>query len=340
MRVLLLGVALLALATAAGAAQARDQIRIVGSSTMFPFTTAVAEQFGRRGGFKTPVVESTGTGGGMRLFCAGIGERFPDFADASRRIKPSEHAACQRNGVGAIAEIMIGSDGIVLANSKAGPGFALTLAQLWQALAKEVPQAGQIVPNPFQRWRQIDPGLPDERIEVLGPPPTSGTRDSLAELGLSVGCQHFAEIAALADAQARQAACQTVREDGAYVEAGENDNLIVRRLRENPGAVGIFGYSFLAQSVASLQAASLEGVRPDEATIRDGSYPLARGLYLYVKTAHVGLVPGMREFLAEYLSPAAMGEDGYLAAKGLVVPLPSELARLRTAAELLPALAM
>ena len=340
MRVLLLGAAVLALAAAAGGVHARDQIRIVGSSTMFPFTTVAAEQFGRKSGYKTPVVESTGTGGGMRLFCAGIGERFPDLTDASRRIKRSEHESCARNGVAAITEIMIGRDGIVLATGKAGPDLALTLPQLWLALAKDVPQDGRLVPNPFRTWRQIDPSLPDEPIEVLGPPPTSGTRDGLAELGLAVGCTSFAEIRAIADPQLRQAACQAVREDGAYVETGENDNLIVHRLRGNPGAVGIFGYGFLEQNLESLKGAALAGVPPSAGTIRDGTYPLARALYLYVKNGHVGLVPGMREFLDEYLSEVAMGEDGYLAAKGLIAPALAELAEQRHAAALLPALAM
>ena len=305
------------LAITAGAAQARDQIHIVGSSTVFPFTTAVAENFGKAGKFKTPVVESTGTGGGMKLFCAGIGEGTPDVTGASRKIKSSEVEDCNKNGVTSITEILIGYDGIAFANSKSGPAVSLTRTQIFQALAKQVPVNGQLVDNPYMNWSDIDPSLPNQKIEVLGPPPTSGTRDAFVELVMDHACGEFPEIKAL-EGDAKKAACQSIREDGGYVEAGENDNLIVQKLDSNPKAFGIFGYSFLEENADKLQGAQIEGVAPTFDTVADKSYPVARELYVYVKNAHVGVIPGIREFVAEYVSSRAMGEEGYLADKGLV----------------------
>ncbi len=327
-----LAIAALAVLAYAAPAEARDQIRIVGSSTVYPFTSAVAEQFGKTGGFKTPVVESTGTGGGIKLFCAGVGEGHPDIANASRKIKESEIKQCAEHGIDAITEVKIGYDGIVLATSKERPAVALSLAQLWLALAKEVPAGGGLVANPYEKWSDIDPALPDQKIEVLGPPPTSGTRDAFVELALDKGCAGFPEVAALAD-DARKAACQTVREDGAFIEAGENDNLIVQKLAANPNAFGVFGYSFLDQNLDKLHGATIDAVAPTFEAIADGSYPVSRSLYIYVKNAHVGAVPGMREFLAEYTSDRAAGEEGYLADKGLI-PLP-EAERARVAADTL-----
>jgi phosphate transport system substrate-binding protein len=315
--------ALAGLAITAGAAEARDQIHIVGSSTVFPFTTAVAENFGKAGKFKTPVVESTGTGGGMKLFCAGVGEDSPDITGASRKIKDSELETCKKNGVTQITEILIGYDGIAFANSKSGPAVNLTRKQLFQALAKTVPVNGQLVANPYNSWNEIDPSLPNEKIEVLGPPPTSGTRDAFVELVMDKGCEEFAETKAL-DADAKKAACQSIREDGAYVEAGENDNLIVQKLEANAQAFGIFGYSFLEENADKLQGAKIEGVSPSFETVSDKSYPIGRELYIYVKNAHVGLIPGMREFVAEYVSERAMGEEGYLADKGLITLEPEK----------------
>lgn len=315
-------VAAIALTMFAGEAWARDQIRIVGSSTVFPFTTAVAEKFGAKSGLKTPVVESTGTGGGMKLFCAGVGEQHPDFTNASRRIKKSEFDECVKNGVTEITEIPIGFDGIAVAHSKSAPDVSLTLAQLWLALAKEVPVNGQLVANPYKTWNEIDPSLPATRIEVLGPPPTSGTRDSFVELGLDVGCKEFEEVKALEAARHKEV-CQTIREDGAFVEAGENDNLIVQKLRANPDAYGVFGFSFLDQNTDSLKDVKLNGVEATVETIQSGEYPLSRSMFVYAKNAHVGVIPGMREFIAEYTSEAAFGDDGYLVDKGLV-PLPAE----------------
>jgi len=301
-------------------AQARDQIRIVGSSTVFPFTTAVAEQFGRAGRFKTPVVESTGTGGGMRLFCAGVGPAHPDFTNASRRMTAAEFEGCQRNGVTDIVEIPIGFDGIVLAVRKGSPKFNLTREQIWKALARQVPVNGQFVNNPYQRWNEIDPSLPNLAIEVIGPPPTSGTRDSFVELVMDAGCRNVPEIRAIQDTRARQQACQAIREDGRFIEGGENDNLIVQRLAaDRTGAlVGIFGFSFLDQNTDKIEGKVIDGVPPTYDNIASGKYPVSRSMYVYAKRAHIDVIPGMREFIAEYTSERALGETGYLPAKGLI----------------------
>ena len=318
----------------AGAAEARDQIRIVGSSTVYPFTTAAAEQFGKAGDFKTPVVESTGTGGGFKLFCGGIGADHPDASNASRAIKKSEFETCAKNGVTDIIELKIGFDGIVIANAKAGPDFTLTREQLFRALAKEVPGAdGKLVPNPYHTWADIDPSLPAEKIEVLGPPPTSGTRDAFLELVMEKGAEAVPAMKELkkADAKAFETAWKSIREDGAYIDAGENDNLIVQKLDANPQAVGIFGYSFLEENAAKIKGASLEGQEPTFETIADGSYSASRPLYVYFKKQHIGVVPGLQEFIVEYASDKAMGEDGYLSAKGLV-PLPADQAHEAEAA--------
>ena len=316
-------ITLAALATLAlaGEAQARDEIRIVGSSTVFPFSTAVAEQFGKAGKFKTPVVESTGTGGGFKLFCAGVGVDSPDISNASRAIKDSEIETCKKNGVTEITEVKIGYDGIVLANSKADKQFGLSVKTVWMALAKQVPVDGKLVDNPYKNWSEIDPALPNSAIEVLGPPPTSGTRAAFVELVMAKGCDQFAEVKSL-EGDAKKAACQTIREDGAFVEAGENDNLIVQKLEANPAALGIFGFSFLDQNADKIQGSSMDGVTPNFETIADGSYEVSRPLFFYVKNAHVGVIPGIKEFVAEFMSERATGEEGYLADKGLI-PLPA-----------------
>ncbi|MEZ5831204.1 MAG: phosphate ABC transporter permease subunit PstC [Dongiaceae bacterium] len=298
-------------------AMARDQLHIVGSSTVYPFSTTVAEALSKQSAIKSPVVEATGTGGGFKLFCAGVGEDTPDLAGASRQIKQSETDTCARNGVTKITEIPIGLDGIVIANAKQGPDFAVTRAQLFLALAKTVPQNGQLVANPYRAWNEIDPSLPNERIEVLGPPPTSGTRDAFVELVMDKGCEAFSEILAL-DGDARKAACQQLREDGSYIDAGENDNLIVQKLQANPAAFGIFGYSFLEQNADTIKAATVEGVAPTYDTISGKQYPVARELYIYVKDAHRAIVPAIDAFVRELVSQRAMGTDGYLAEKGLV----------------------
>lgn len=321
-RLLLSAAAAALVAFTAAEAQARDQIRIVGSSTVFPFSTAVAEQFGQKSGLKTPVVESTGTGGGMKLFCAGVGESTPDITNASRRMKKSELADCQKNGAREVTEIKIGFDGIVLANSKDRAPFSLSEKEIWLALAKEVPVDGKLAANPNRTWNQVNPSLPEERIEVLGPPPTSGTRDAFVELVMDKACAEFPEIEALGE-DAKTAACQTIREDGAYIDAGENDNVIVQKLEANPAALGIFGYSFLDQNVDRLQGSTIQGVEPTFENIADGKYPVARSLYIYVKNAHADVIPGIREFAEEFTGDAAFGEEGYLADKGLI-PLPED----------------
>jgi phosphate transport system substrate-binding protein len=317
-----------ALALAVTPALARDQIRIVGSSTVYPFTTAVAEAFGKSSGMKTPVVESTGTGGGFKLFCEGVGENFPDFTNASRAIKKSEFETCQKNGVTDIVEVTVGFDGLTIASSAAAPDVNFTKQQIFMALAKQVPGAdGKLVDNPYKMWNEIDPSLPAQKIEVLGPPPTSGTRDSFAELVMEKGAEAFESLKALKkdDAKAFEAVWKTIRTDGAYVEAGENDNLIVQKLEANPNAFGIFGFSFLEENEGKIKGAKVEGVAPSFETVSDASYKVARPLFIYAKKQHVGTVPGMAEFLAEYTSAKAMGEEGYLADKGLI-PLPADRA--------------
>jgi phosphate transport system substrate-binding protein len=315
----------------AGAAQARDQIRVVGSSTVYPFTTAVAEAFGKTGN-KTPVVESTGTGGGMKLFCAGVGVDHPDATNASRRMKKGEFEQCQKNGVKDIVEVTVGYDGISVAQSKEGPQIKLTLAQLFLAIAKEVPGAdGKMVANPNKNWSDIDKALPNVKIEVLGPPPTSGTRDALHELLLEKGAEGVPAVAALkkSDAKAFEKAWKSIREDGAYVEAGENDNVIVQKLVANKNAFGIFGYSFLEENTARLRGVALNGADPTYENISDSKYPGSRLLYVYVKKQHVGTVPGLDKFAAEYVSTKAIGEDGYLSKKGLVTLPKAEAEKVR-----------
>ena len=319
--------AALLLATAfgtAGAQSARDYISIVGSSTVYPFSTVVAENFGRSTNFKTPKIESTGTGGGFNFFCAGVGVQHPDITNASRRIKQSEVENCARNGVTEIVEVKLGYDGIVLANSRAAPRFTLTLAQVYLGLAKNVPAPGagdRLVANPYHRWSEIDSSLPDEPIDVYGPPPTSGTRDAFVELAMDAGCKTFPLIATL-DEAAAEAACYQMREDGGFTEAGENDNLIVQKLEANPDALGIFGFSFLDQNADKVQGAVINGVAPEFDAIADGDYPISRPLFFYVKKSHLGMAPGLAEYVAEFTSDKAAGSEGYLVDKGLI-PLSS-----------------
>jgi phosphate transport system substrate-binding protein len=322
---------------------ARDYITIVGSSTVYPFATVAAEQFGKSTKFKAPKVEATGTGGGLKLFCDGVGVKYPDIANASRRIKDSEVTQCRKNGVADIVELKIGYDGIVIANSKQGKPLAIDQRQLWLALVKQVPTAdGKLEPNHSTKWSDVDPALPAVKIEVLGPPPTSGTRDAFVELALEGGCSTFSWIKELksSDEKRFKSICHTLREDGAFVEAGENDNLIVQKLEQNPNAFGIFGYSFLDQNAEKVQAASVGGVPATFESISAGKYPVSRPLYIYVKKAHVGVIPGIPEYLAELSSPRATGADGYLADKGLI-PMPDrEQAQYRSAAANLTPLQM
>ena len=330
----------LSIVGASFAQTSRDYITVVGSSTVYPFSTVVAEKFGKGGQFKTPKIESTGTGGGLKLFCGGVGVQHPDMANASRRIKKSEFDACQASGVKEIVEVKIGFDGIVLANTKKAQPFKLTRKDVFLALAREVPDpqgAENTVPNPYKTWKDLNPALPDVKISVLGPPPTSGTRDAFTELVMEVGAKQFPWVKALeaSDAKKFKSIAHTIREDGAYVEAGENDNLIVQKLDVNPQALGIFGFSFLDQNADKIQGSFIEDVQPNFDAIASGKYSVSRPLFLYVKKAHVGVIPGIKEYLAEFTSEKAWGPDGYLAEKGMI-PMPdAERAKVRKDAEAL-----
>ncbi len=313
---------------ATGAAQARDNISIVGSSTVYPFTTAVAENYAKKTGNPAPKVESTGTGGGMKLFCEGAAVETADMTGASRRIKESELADCKKNGVGPV-EIKIGYDGIAVANAKAADTYKFTRRDLFLALAKEVPDAAsaelKLIPNPYKTWKEVNAELPDEPIEVLGPPPTSGTRDAFVELVMHAGCKTFDAVKALekTDETKFKTICNSMREDGKYIEAGENDNLIVQKLQANPKAVGIFGFSFLEQNADKVKGSAIEGVEISFENIADGKYSVSRPLYVYVKKEHVGTVKGIEEFVTELTSDAAWGDTGYLAEKGMI-PMPED----------------
>jgi len=330
---------LLGMAGFAQAESARDYISIVGSSTVYPFATVVAEQFGKTTKFKTPKIESTGSGGGLKLFCAGVGVQHPDITNASRRIKKSEFEMCQGNGVKDVVEVRVGYDGIVLANDRSVEPFKVSRVDLYKALAKNVPDpsgAKKLVPNPYKTWKDVNAELPAVKIEVLGPPPTSGTRDAFLELVMEEGAESFDFVKAM-EKKDFKAAAHTIREDGAYVEAGENDNLIVQKLQANPDALGIFGFSFLDQNQDKIQGSFIDGVQPTFDAIADGSYPVSRPLFFYVKKAHVGTIPGMAEYVGEFTSDKAWGPDGYLADKGLI-PMPdAEREKFRKqATELIP----
>lgn len=306
-------------------AAARDQIRVVGSSTVYPFTSAAAEQFGQSGKFKTPIVESTGTGGGFKLFCSGVGDTTPDINDASRPITAAEKEMCRTNGVTSVHEIAVGYDGIVFANAKGAPQLDLTKKQIFLALARQVPKDGKLVVNNYQKWSDIDPKLPAQTIEVYGPPPTSGTRDAFVELVMETACKEFPEFAAnISDEKERKKACGMLREDGKYVDAGEDDNIIVQKLVSNKNALGIFGYSFLEENRSKVQASKVEGVSPTLESIESATYKVSRSLYIYVKGDHFGKVPGLAEFANEMVSEAAIGANGYLTAKGLLPLHPGE----------------
>jgi len=329
---------LLASAALSTQALARDTISIVGSSTVFPFSTAVAENFGRSGKFKTPKVESTGSGGGMKLFCSGVGVGFPDITNSSRAMKASEFDNCQEKGVKEIVEVQIGFDGIAIANSKETKQFDLTLKDVWLALAKTVPDpkgGDALVANPYKTWKEVNPALPDAKIEVLGPPPTSGTRDAFVEIAMEGGCDAFPVVKAMkkTDEKKHKAVCHGIREDGVFVEAGENDNLIVQKLIANPNALGIFGFSFLEQNSNKIQGSKIDGVVPDYDNIASGKYPVSRSLFFYVKKAHVGTIPGIAEYVAEFTNDKAFGDEGYLADKGLIALPKAERAKVTAAAK-------
>lgn len=345
----------LALAIAAGlalsatAAHARDNIEIVGSSTVYPFSTTVAEQFSKKTGNPAPKVESTGTGGGFKLFCSGAGIETPDVTNASRRMKKSEMEDCAKNGVDKVTEVQVGFDGIAIANAKSAADYDLSLKDVFMALSKQVPNdKGELVANPYKTWKEVNPTLPDAKIEVLGPPPTSGTRDAFSEMVMEGGCKGIEKLDALKDeakklkeagkeddAKAKEkehkAACTTMREDGVYIEAGENDNLIVQKLEANPNALGIFGFSFLEQNNDKVKGSKVGGVAPTFESISDGSYPVSRPLFMYVKNSHAEQVKGIKEFVKEFTSEDAWGTEGYLADKGLI-PMPDELRKTVAAA--------
>ena len=314
-------------ATSALAQSGRDYVYVVGSSTVYPFATVVAERFGRGSDFKTPKIESTGSGGGLKLFCDGVGVDYPDVTNSSRAIKSSEVETCAANGVTEIIEVKIGYDGIVFANAISADTMELSREDIFLALAKEVPgeAEGELIENPYQTWQDVNPALPATKIEVLGPPPTSGTRDAFVELAMEGGCKATPWIAALksSDGDRYKAVCHTIREDGAFVEAGENDNLIVQKLQANPDAFGIFGFSFLDQNMEKVKGSLVDGVAPTFDAIADGQYPVSRPLFFYVKKAHVDVIPGLRGFLREFTSERAWGDEGYLSDRGLI-PMPDE----------------
>ncbi len=350
------------IANAAG----RDVVNIVGSSTVYPFATVVAERFGRSTDFKTPKIESTGSGGGLKLFCKGVGAETPDITNASRRIKKSEYDDCQKNGVTEIVEVLVGYDGIAVANSKESVQMELTRKDLYMALAKLVPGPdGKLIENPNKTWKDVNASLPAIKIEVLGPPPTSGTRDAFAELALGGGAKKIDDLKTLRGMKADKkdeilammnklglssglydelekkkgkapkgkdifkAVAYAVREDGAYIEAGENDNLIVQKLVANPNAMGIFGFSFLEENGDKVHGSIIDGVEPSFDTIANGDYPVSRPLYFYIKKAHVGKIPGIKEYAETFASEQAMGEDGYLPEKGLIPLNKKELEKVQ-----------
>ena len=308
-------------------AAARDTIKIVGSSTVYPFATVVAERFGKKTKFKTPVIESTGSGGGLKLFCKGIGVEHPDITNASRRIKQSEIDNCAKAGINEITEIKIGYDGIVIANSRKGQNLSLTKRQIFLALSPMIPSpSGKevLVANPNKTWSDVDASLPNIAIEVLGPPPSSGTRDAFAELAMEGGCKTFRWLADIKkqDKNRYKSICRSVREDGPYIEVGENDNLIVSKLNANPNALGVFGYSFLDQNSDTIQGSMVDGALPTFENIADGTYKVSRPLYFYVKNAHASSIPGVKQYVREFTSKGAIGQSGYLSDKGLI-PMPN-----------------
>ena len=316
----------------AGAVE-RQQIRVVGSSTVYPFVTAAAEQFGQAGEFRTPIVEAMGTGGGIKLFCEGIGASKVDMANASRKMTDSEREQCRKNGVTEIVELPIGYDGIILVNQKGATLLNLSKEQIFRALARELPGAdGALVPNPYQRWNEIDASLPAVEIEMYGPPPTSGTRDAFSELVMEKGCAEVKEFARLyPDDKVRKKMCHLMREDGRYIESGEDDNIIIQKLSTNAGALGILGYGYYEENAGKVQAAKINGVMPSYDTIEDGSYKVSRSLYVYIKREHIGLVPGIAEFAREMISEHASGSEGYMTAIGLLPLSPAQREQARAA---------
>lgn len=335
MHLKIIALLLISIITLSTHARWRDTISVVGSSTVFPFITVVAERFGKSSDFPTPKIESTGTGGGIKLFCSGVDIDTPDMTNASRRIKQSELSICKENGVENVIELLVGFDGIVVANATDAPSVSITTAELFLALASQVPSLEDpnvLVDNSYKKWSDVSESLPDTEITVYGPPPTSGTRDAFVELIMEEGCRSFKVFRDIAqqDSQQFKDVCHTLRDDGHYIETGENDNLIVRKLSSNKEAFGVFGFSFLDQNTDTLKGAEINGSEPTFAEISAGTYPISRPLYIYVKSAHVNRVPGMSEFLSELVSESAMGNQGYLAERGLIPLQPDIAATVRS----------
>lgn len=311
------------MAVASQAHAARDYVWAAGSSTVFPFTTRVAENFARKTGSKAPKVESLGTGGGFKAFCGGTGEGFPDIANASRPMKKSEFDACAAKGVKDIIAIRIGYDGIVIAVDKDGADYNFKLESLYLGLSAKVLRFGKFVPNPYRTWDEVGSGLPGNRIVVYGPPPTSGTRDAFIELGIETGARKYPVLEEMRSNNEKgfKGMVDPLRSDG-WIDAGENDNAIVQTLTRTPGALGVFGFSFYEENMDKVKVATVNGVAPNPTTISNGSYPLSRSLYIYVKKSNLDVTPGLRAFVEEYLSDAATGRGGYLQGRGLI-PLPA-----------------
>lgn len=309
---------------------ARSQIHGAGSSTVYPFITTVAEEFGKKSPYKTPIIESTGTGGGFKLFCQGVGKKTTDISNASRAIKDSEKKLCAKNGVKNIVEVKIGYDGIVVSNSIDAKQYKLTRKQLFLALASKIPQNGKLIANPYQKWSDIDSSLPNNKIVVYGPPPTSGTRDAFIELVMQKSCVKLAEfIAAYPNKKVRKKKCGLIREDGNYITSGENDNIIVQKLNNNKNALGIFGYSFLENNSDDLQGSIIGGYNPTFENISSGKYPISRSLFVYIKEDHYKKVASLKPFVKELISKDAIGQEGYLTYKGLIPVSKKELKKIR-----------
>tara|TARA_R100000315_G_C5220884_1_gene132758 strand:+ start:339 stop:1379 length:1041 start_codon:yes stop_codon:yes gene_type:complete len=304
-----------------GLASDREQIRVVGSSTVYPFATSVAERFGKSTKYKTPVIESTGSGGGIKIFCSGMDLKYADVTNASRRMKKKEFDMCVKNGVRNILEVKVGYDGVVLANSKNSKRYSMTLKDVYLALAKNIPtEDGKIIPNPYKTWKEINPMLPSNNIEVMGPPPTSGTRDAFVELAMEGGCKKFKWVKALKkkDKPAYKELCHTIREDGAYIEAGENDNMILHKLTVNKNMLGIFGFSFLDMNGNKVQGSIIQGKKPTFDNISQRTYPISRPLYFYVKKNNIGHIKGLKEYVKLFISEKSSGPDGFLTDQGLI----------------------
>ncbi len=325
---------------ASSAFAARDYVWAAGSSTVFPFATRVAENYAKKSGSKAPKVESLGTGGGIKLFCSGTGDAFPDIANASRPMKKTEFDACAAKGVKDIVQIKVGFDGIVIATDKDGPDYNFKLEHLFLGLSSNVLRAGKFVPNPYKTWDEIGSGLPGNRILVYGPPPTSGTRDAFVELGIEAGARKYPTADELRSNNEKQfkAIVDPLRKDG-WVDAGENDNVIVQTLTKTPGSLGVFGYSFLEENGDKVKGNPISGIRPTAQAIADGSYPLSRSLYIYVKKANVGVTKGLQEFVDEFVSDAASGRGGYLQGRGLIPLPPGQHDSQKGVAKTLPSMA-